>query len=44
MEKNPKNVLNVMKRLLYDMGHLTVAKWLLQKALKFTQRVWFLKF
>ena len=25
------------------MGHLTVAKWLLQKALKFTQRVWFLK-
>ena len=27
--KNPKNVLYVMKRILYDMGHLTVAKWLL---------------
>ena len=24
-----------MKRILYDMGHLTVAKWLLQRALKF---------
>ena len=34
-EKNPKNVLYVMKRILYDMGHLTAAKWLLQRALKF---------
>ena len=24
-----------MKRILYDMGHLTVTKWLLQRALKF---------
>merc|ERR1712240_534019 len=30
-----KNFLYVMKRILYDMGHLTVAKWLLQRALKF---------
>ena len=30
VEKNKtKNVLYVMKRILYDMGHLTVAKWLL---------------
>ena len=43
-KKKTKNVLYVMKRILYDMGHLTVAKWLLQRALKFTQRVWFLKF
>ena len=30
-----KNVLYVMKRILYDMGHLTVAKWPLQRTLKY---------
>ena len=30
-----KNDLHAMKQILYDTGHLTGARWLLQRALKF---------
>ena len=30
-----KNDLHAMKRILYDTGHLRVARWLLQRGLKF---------
>ena len=33
--KKTKNDLRVMKRILYDMGPLTLVRWLLQRALKF---------
>ena len=29
------NDLRAMKQMMYDMGHLTVAKWLLKRAFKF---------
>ena len=33
--KKAKNDLRVMKRILYDMGPLTLVRWLLQRGLKF---------
>ena len=35
VEKKAKNDLRAMKRNLYDMGHLTLVRWLLQRAFKF---------
>ena len=34
-EKEKKNDLHAMKRILYDTGNLRIARWLFQRALKF---------